>query len=204
MKLQLSDTKRESMDMDRKLSCARGDVAEVEERFVAQGERIARVDFELEGTREGGSAARLKMRKRLRLQKEKLVQELETKLLESVAAEQAAATYVDEQKEQVTALTSELEEARDAVRRALQNADASADAEDRILRRVHELESKCQESVARADASDASREAFEDELSQLRAEWHDDLVELERASVTTSKEAGDDGASEVGLGDFCH
>ena len=57
------------------------------------------------------------------------------------------------------------------------------------MRRVHELESKCQESVARADASDASREAFEDELSQLRAEWHDDLVELERASVTTSKEA---------------
>merc|ERR1712070_325939 len=52
VKLQLSDTKRESMDMDRKLSCARGDVAEVEERFVAQGERIAALTSELEGTRE--------------------------------------------------------------------------------------------------------------------------------------------------------
>ena len=188
VKLQLSDTKRESMDMDRKLSCARGDVAEVEERFVAQGERIAALTSELEGTREAARRT-AEDAKASASAKEKLVQELETKLLESVAAEQAAATYVDEQKEQVTALTSELEEARDAVRRALQDADASADAEDRILRRVHELESKCQESVARADASDASREAFEDELSQLRAEWHDDLVELERASVTTSKEA---------------
>ena len=188
VKLQLSDAKRESMDMDRKLSCARGDIAEVEDRFVAQGERIAALTSELEETREGARRA-AEDAKASAAAKEKLVQELETKLLESAAAEQAATTCVDEQKEQVTALTSELEEAREAVRRALQDADESADAEERILRRVHELEIKCQESVARADASDAAREAFEDQLSQLRAEWHDDLVELERASVTTSKEA---------------
>ena len=89
VKLQLSDTKRESMDMDRKLSCARGDVAEVEERFVAQGERIAALTSELEGTREAARRT-AEDAKASASAKEKLVQELETKLLESVAAEQAA------------------------------------------------------------------------------------------------------------------
>ena len=77
VKLQLSDTKRESMDMDRKLSCARGDVAEVEERFVAQGERIAALTSELEGTREAARRT-AEDAKASASAKEKLVQELET------------------------------------------------------------------------------------------------------------------------------
>ena len=66
--------------MDRKLSCARGDIAEVEDRFVAQGERIAAFTSELEETREGARRA-AEDAKASAAAKEKLVQELETKLL---------------------------------------------------------------------------------------------------------------------------
>ena len=244
LKLQLADAMRESLDRDKQLSCARRDIAGVEDRFVAQGKRINALNSQLEETRESVSA------------KEARVQALETKLNESIAAEQAAKAYADEQVEKVTALTSELEEARysarraaeeatesaaaketkvqelegklnksvaaeqvakswaddqgekvatlkseleearEAARRATDKAKESSDAEQRILRRVQELENRCQESVAveqvaiaRADASEIGRAAFEEELSTLREEWHEDLVELERASVTTSNEA---------------
>jgi kinesin family protein 5 len=188
VKLQLSDTKRESLELDRMLSCARGDIAEVEDRFAAHEERIGALTSELEETRQAARRA-AENAKESAAAKEKLVQELENKLNESTAAEQAAKTCIAEQREKVTSLTSELEEARKAARLAVDDANESADAEERILRRVQELEIKCQESVARADASDAAKEAFEEELLQLRAEWHEDLVELERASVTTSNEA---------------
>lgn len=184
LKLRLADAMRESLDRDKQLSCARRDIAGVEDRFVAQGKRINALNSQLEETRESVSA------------KEARVQALETKLNESIAAEQAAKAYADEQVEKVATLKSELEEAREAARRATDKAKESSDAEQRILRRVQELENRCQESVAveqaaiaRADASEIGRAAFEEELSTLREEWHEDLVELERASVTTSNEA---------------
>jgi hypothetical protein len=202
LKSQLADAKEESLETDRKLSTARGDIAEVEDRFVAHGERINVLNSQLEEIRENARRAAEEATEAAAA-KEAQVQELERKLHESLAAEQATKACADDQGEKVTSLTeqiksltSELEETREAARRAADDARESSDAEQRILRRVHELENKCQESVAveqaareRADAADAARGTSEEELLHLREEWHEDLVELERASVTTSNEA---------------
>ena len=175
--MQLSDAKRDAQDVERRLSCAVGDIAEVEDRCLVHCEKVSALRCELETERESAKIAA-----------QRAADSAESRLSEALDREKAERDSSEDALRR--ALAEENEQTISALRKEF---DA---AEQRILERVHELEDEVRrkseaEATARLDAEkrDSAYQALEHELERLRSGWRDDLTELQRASAMTANDA---------------